>query len=70
MTREEIQERIEKLGPWFHRIELGEGLVTKTGTPAAIARQTLADVSPTVRSRRLIATSAAAKRALNSASET
>jgi tRNA (mo5U34)-methyltransferase len=30
MTREEIQERIEKLGPWFHRIELGGGLVTKT----------------------------------------
>ena len=30
MTREEIQERIEKLGPWFHRIELGNGVVTKT----------------------------------------
>ncbi|HEV7889152.1 MAG TPA: DUF1698 domain-containing protein [Pyrinomonadaceae bacterium] len=30
MKREEIQERIEKLGPWFHRIELGDGLVTKT----------------------------------------
>src|ERR671921_1520202 len=30
MTREEIQERIEKLGPWFHCIELGDGLVTKT----------------------------------------
>src|ERR687890_445858 len=32
MTREEIQERIEKLGPWFHCIELGEGLVTKTAS--------------------------------------
>ena len=32
MKREEIQERIEKLGPWFHRIELGEGLVTKTAS--------------------------------------
>src|SRR3712207_1490542 len=30
MTREEIQERIEKLGPWFHCIELGDGLLTKT----------------------------------------
>jgi tRNA (mo5U34)-methyltransferase len=30
MTREEIIERIEKLGPWFHRIELGGGVVTKT----------------------------------------
>src|SRR5919205_2888717 len=30
MTREEIVERIEKLGPWFHRIELGGGIVTKT----------------------------------------
>ena len=32
MKREEIQERIEKLGPWFHCIELGEGLVTKTAS--------------------------------------
>lgn len=32
MTREEIQERIEKLGPWFHCIELGDGLVTKTAS--------------------------------------
>lgn len=32
ITREEIQERIEKLGPWFHCIELGEGLVTKTAS--------------------------------------
>jgi tRNA (mo5U34)-methyltransferase len=30
MTREEIIARIEKLGPWFHRIELGDGIVTKT----------------------------------------
>jgi tRNA (mo5U34)-methyltransferase len=30
MTREEIIARIEKLGPWFHRIELGGGVVTKT----------------------------------------
>src|ERR1051325_10462140 len=32
MKREEIQERIEKLGPWFHCIELGDGLVTKTAS--------------------------------------
>lgn len=32
MKREEIQERIDKLGPWFHCIELGEGLVTKTAS--------------------------------------
>lgn len=32
MTREEIQERIKKLGPWFHCIELGDGLVTKTAS--------------------------------------
>ncbi|HZT60532.1 MAG TPA: DUF1698 domain-containing protein [Pyrinomonadaceae bacterium] len=30
MTREEILSRIDKLGPWFHRIELGGGVVTKT----------------------------------------
>ena len=30
MTREEILDRVEKLGPWFHCIELGDGLVTKT----------------------------------------
>jgi tRNA (mo5U34)-methyltransferase len=32
MTREEIQERIQKLGPWFHCIELGDGLLTKTAS--------------------------------------
>src|ERR1051325_5801172 len=32
MKREEIQERIEKLGPWFHCIELGDGLATKTAS--------------------------------------
>ncbi len=30
MTREEIQRRVERLGPWFHCIDLGGGLVTKT----------------------------------------
>src|SRR2546421_9953997 len=30
MTREEILARIDKLGPWFHCIELGGGIVTKT----------------------------------------
>src|SRR5205807_1285133 len=30
MTRQEILDHVEKLGPWFHRIELGDGLVTKT----------------------------------------
>ncbi|HEX5709182.1 MAG TPA: DUF1698 domain-containing protein [Pyrinomonadaceae bacterium] len=32
MTREEIIEGIERLRPWFHCIELGEGLRTKTET--------------------------------------
>src|SRR3989440_896196 len=32
MTREEILARIDKLGPWFHCIELGGGLVTKTAS--------------------------------------
>ena len=30
MTRDEIQQRVERLGPWFHCIDLGGGLVTKT----------------------------------------
>jgi tRNA (mo5U34)-methyltransferase len=30
MTREEIQARVERLGPWFHCIDLGDGLQTKT----------------------------------------
>ena len=30
MTREEIEARVERLGPWFHCVELGEGLRTKT----------------------------------------
>jgi tRNA (mo5U34)-methyltransferase len=30
MTREEIRERVERLGPWFHCIDLGGGLLTKT----------------------------------------
>ncbi|MDT5156294.1 MAG: tRNA (mo5U34)-methyltransferase [Acidobacteriota bacterium] len=30
MTREEIQARVERLGPWFHCIDLGGGLQTKT----------------------------------------
>src|SRR5256714_1331409 len=30
LTKEEIQARIDKLGPWFHCIELGGGIVTKT----------------------------------------
>ncbi|HEX8292027.1 MAG TPA: DUF1698 domain-containing protein [Pyrinomonadaceae bacterium] len=30
MTRDEIQKRVERLGPWFHCIDLGGGLVTKT----------------------------------------
>jgi tRNA (mo5U34)-methyltransferase len=30
MTRDEIQARVERLGPWFHCIELGDGLLTKT----------------------------------------
>lgn len=30
MTPEEIRERVERLGPWFHCIDLGGGLLTKT----------------------------------------
>jgi tRNA (mo5U34)-methyltransferase len=30
MTRDEIQARVERLGPWFHCIDLGGGLLTKT----------------------------------------
>lgn len=30
MTRDEIQKRVERLGPWFHCIDLGGGLTTKT----------------------------------------
>ncbi|MCA1618550.1 MAG: DUF1698 domain-containing protein [Acidobacteria bacterium] len=30
MTREEIEARVERLGPWFHCIDLGGGLLTKT----------------------------------------
>src|SRR5437660_5167301 len=30
MTREEILARVERLGPWFHCIDLGDGIATKT----------------------------------------
>ena len=30
MTPDEIQKRVERLGPWFHCIDLGGGLTTKT----------------------------------------
>ena len=30
MTRDEMEKRVERLGPWFHCIDLGGGLVTKT----------------------------------------
>ncbi|MEP6568949.1 MAG: DUF1698 domain-containing protein [Acidobacteriota bacterium] len=30
MTREEIQAELKRLEPWFHRIDLGNGLYTKT----------------------------------------
>ncbi|MGH9871898.1 MAG: DUF1698 domain-containing protein [Pyrinomonadaceae bacterium] len=30
MTREEIQSELKRLEPWFHRIDLGNGLFTKT----------------------------------------
>lgn len=44
MTREQILAGIERLQPWFHRVELGPGLVTKTasisGEPADHPRST------------------------------
>ncbi len=32
MTREEVAREIERLRPWFHRIELPGGLLTKTAS--------------------------------------
>lgn len=32
MTREEIQTELKRLEPWFHRINLGDGLYTKTAS--------------------------------------
>lgn len=32
MTRREMQAEIERLGPWFHKIDLGEGLKTKSAS--------------------------------------
>ena len=34
MTRAEIQSQIHRLAPWFHRIDLGDGIFTKTGSLA------------------------------------
>ncbi|HEX8137889.1 MAG TPA: DUF1698 domain-containing protein [Pyrinomonadaceae bacterium] len=34
MTREEILAAIERLEPWFHKIDLGQGLTTKTRSEA------------------------------------
>jgi len=30
MTRTEITEQVNRLAPWFHWIDLGDGLVTKS----------------------------------------
>ncbi|HEV7700640.1 MAG TPA: DUF1698 domain-containing protein [Pyrinomonadaceae bacterium] len=35
MTQEEILSKVEELGPWFHCIDLGEGVLTKHHTVAA-----------------------------------
>ena len=44
MTRDEIRKRVEALAPWFHCIDLGEGIETKTssatGEPADHPRGT------------------------------
>ena len=44
MTPDELRARIDKLGPWFHYIELGHGVVTKkasaVGEPVDHPRQT------------------------------
>ncbi|MET0624150.1 MAG: DUF1698 domain-containing protein [Pyrinomonadaceae bacterium] len=52
MTREEIEARVERLGPWFHCIELGEGLQTKTrsaiGEPVEHPRPTWEKVRATL----------------------
>lgn len=50
MRREEIIEGVERLGPWFHCIDLGSGLVTKTvtavGEPVEHPRPTWECVRP------------------------
>ncbi|HYN86323.1 MAG TPA: DUF1698 domain-containing protein [Pyrinomonadaceae bacterium] len=50
MRREEIIEGVERLGPWFHCIDLGAGLVTKTvtavGEPVEHPRPTWERVRP------------------------
>src|SRR5215471_12044551 len=34
MTPQEIRKRIEELGPWFHAIDLGDGIKTKNHSVA------------------------------------
>ena len=37
MTREEIMAEVRRLRPWFHKIDLGQGIVTKTESTAGEA---------------------------------
>lgn len=37
MTPDEKRSGVERLGPWFHRIDLGDGVVTKSGSVAGEA---------------------------------
>ena len=37
MTPEEKRAAVERLGPWFHRIDLGDGVVTKSASVAGEA---------------------------------
>lgn len=50
MKREEIIEGVERLGPWFHCIDLGDGLATKTasaiGEPVEHPRPTWEFIRP------------------------
>src|SRR5256885_1701998 len=52
MTRTEINDQVERLAPWFHCIELGDGLVTKSrsaiGEPVEHPRPTWESVKACV----------------------
>jgi tRNA (mo5U34)-methyltransferase len=38
MTRQEIQEKISELGPWFYEFDFGDGLRTNSAIPAAVTQ--------------------------------
>src|ERR1043166_8220251 len=52
MTAEEIRKKVEEIGPWFHCIDLGHGILTKNASvgsePADHPRRTWEKVKPHV----------------------